>query len=81
MITNKEFNTTIWDKTKTYPDDWRLGQKVFNAAEELLWNMTNQEHNIAREVQFIDGIDCFYNDDKIIEFLLNCWLRFNDWQK
>ena len=76
MITREEFNTLIWDKVKQYPKRWREGQKVFNAAEEVLFEKTNEQHNIAREVQFDDRVDCFFDDEKINEFLNKCWVRF-----
>ena len=33
--------------------------------------------NVARDVQFIDGVDCFYDDsDETIELFINkCWYR------
>lgn len=44
------------------PLHWRKGQFIFNRVEKLFGN-------IAREVQFIDRVDCFYDDNKIDEFL------------
>ena len=44
------------------PTHWRHGQFVFNRVETLFGE-------VAREVQFIDHIDCFYNDTKIDRFL------------
>lgn len=43
------------------PKHWRKGQFVFNYIDQV--------YGIARTVQFKDGIDCFYNDDKIDAFL------------
>jgi len=40
----------------------RKGQAVFNYIEE-------HYGGVARIVQFIDEIDCFYNDDYIIPFI------------
>lgn len=42
--------------------NWREGQYVFNVAEMLFGGL-------ARQVQFQDKIDCFYNDDMIDEFI------------
>ena len=50
------------------PPNWREGQFVFNRVEELFGN-------IARQVQFKDGIDCFYNDSKIDTFILHTYKR------
>lgn len=44
------------------PKDWREGQFVFNMVDKL--------YGVARTVQFVLGVDCFYNDDKIEEFLI-----------
>lgn len=44
------------------PKDWREGQFVFN--------MVNHLYGVARTVQFSCGVDCFYNDSKIDEFLI-----------
>ena len=49
------------------PKNWREGQFVFNTIDRLF--------GIAREVQFIDGIDCFYCDDRIDDFLNACCKR------
>jgi hypothetical protein len=43
------------------PKNWRKGQFVFNRIDELF--------KVARIVQFKDGIDCFYLDSKIDEFI------------
>ena len=63
-----EFTTTIWKRVGASPKSWRLGQKVFNAVESLYGN-------VAREVQFRDGVDCFYDDSKVDEFLEKAWDR------
>ena len=47
---------------------WRKGQSIFNYVD------MNYD-TIARQVQFEDGIDCFYNDDYIPAFLEACWER------
>lgn len=40
---------------------WRWGQSVFNYVEQMF--------GVAREVQFKDGIDCFYNDAAVDAFI------------
>lgn len=52
------------------PTKWRHGQFVFNRVGELFGE-------VAREVQFIDHIDCFYDDTKIDRFLDAVLLRLN----
>lgn len=46
------------------PPQWREGQYVFNYIDEVF--------GVAREAQFKYGVDCFYNDDKIDEFIETC---------
>lgn len=67
----EEFITLVWEKVRTYPKDWRKGQSVFNAVEEIFGN-------VARDVQFIDGVDCFYLDKNIDDFLDCVWKRLNN---
>lgn len=43
------------------PPYWRKGQFVFNYIDKI--------YDVARDVQFKDNVDCFYNDDKIDAFL------------
>ena len=52
------------------PEQWRKGQFVFNRVQELYGP-------IAREVQFYDNVDCFYNDDTINTFLEKVCERLN----
>ena len=66
-----KFICELWKKVDSYPKDWRLGQKVFNAVEELYGE-------VARDVQFRDGIDCFYNDNAIDDFINAVWERLRD---
>ena len=63
-----EFTTAIWRRVGESPKNWRQGQKVFNAVESLYGD-------VAREVQFQDGVDCFYNDNMIDPFLEKVWER------
>ena len=44
-----------------FPSLWRKGQSVFNYIDSV--------YGVARKVQFEDGIDCFYNDDFIDDFI------------
>ena len=67
----EDFICELWKEVESYPKNWRKGQKVFNAVEELYGG-------VAREVQFQDGIDCFYNDKVIDDFINAVWERLKD---
>ena len=41
--------------------EYRYGQSVFNIVDQYI--------GLARTVQFCDGIDCFYDDEKIDAFI------------
>lgn len=55
------------------PPTWRKGQFVFNRVDDL--------YGIARDVQFIDHVDCFYDNNKINEFIDACVKRINIFSK
>lgn len=67
-ITIKELKELIY--SVPIPTQWRHGQFVFNRVEALFGR-------VAREVQFVDHIDCFYNDTKIDRFLDAVLVRLN----
>ena len=69
-MTYNEFITEIWLNVDNCPKAWRKGQKVFNVIDKLYGN-------VARDVQFIDGVDCFYDDrnETINLFINKCWNR------
>lgn len=52
------------------PKEWRKGQFVFNYV-----NM--KYGDVARDVQFVDKVDCFYRDDLIEDFTKCVWKRLN----
>ena len=62
MITFEEFNNEIKTALKDKPSWSRDGQFVFNYIDK--------HYHVAREIQFIDSIDCFYNDNIIDAFIL-----------
>ena len=64
-MTPDEFKAKIYSIEK--PSYWREGQFVFNTIDSL--------YGIARTVQFKDGIDCFYNDSEIDNFINACYNR------
>lgn len=67
-ITIKELKELIY--SVPIPTNWRHGQFVFNRVEALFGR-------VAREVQFVDHIDCFYDDTKIDRFLDAVLTRLN----
>ena len=68
-MTKEEFINTIKKHTelrlKEYPY-LRYGQTIFNEVA-IRWNKA------ARDAQFNYGVDCFYDDNKVDEFLDVCW--------
>ena len=65
-----DFITEICSNVDKYNKERRKKKKKLNVIEELYGN-------VAREVQFIDGVDCFYDDsEETINFLIDrCWCR------
>lgn len=63
MMTFEEFRNEVLTANEMgyKPNGWRDGQFVFNYIDV--------EYGVARSVQFIDGVDCFYDDSKIEEFI------------
>ena len=59
MITVEELKKEISEIE--FPKNWRKGQSVFNYIDNI--------YGVARTIQFKYGIDCFYNNDNIDEFL------------
>ena len=66
-MTLEEFKSSIYNVEK--PSHWREGQFVFNTIDSL--------YGVARIVQFNDGIDCFYDNSKIDQFIIACYNRLN----
>lgn len=59
-LTKEEFYAEIGKAIKIMPPNWRKGQKVFNAVEQLF--------GIARIIQFKYRIDCYHDDSQIEAF-------------
>lgn len=74
MKTLEEIKLEIEPILSQRPPHLRVGQLVFNYMEELYGD-------IVRRVQFIDKIDCFYDDKKIDDFLQQCVKRINGYLK
>lgn len=66
-MTQEEFKDYILEQIQVCPTNWRYGQKVFNYI--------NKHYGVARDVQFKDGVDCFYNDDAVDDFIDKAYNR------
>lgn len=66
MITKEEFQKEIYDALKNKPREWRNGQFVFNYIDKYY-------PYVAKAVQYKYGVDCFYKDNKIPEFIDCCY--------
>ena len=64
-MTKEEFKEEV--KSYIGPKDWRKGQAIFNYIDE--------KYGVARQVQFVDHIDCFYDDSQIDAFIDACYKR------
>lgn len=69
-LTKEELLKEIFDYPK--PNYIRKGQHVFNYID--------RKYNVARDVQFLDKIDCFYDDSKIDMFVDYAIKRINEGQ-
>ena len=61
MITKEQLRAEVNQFLIEKPREWRKGQAVFNFIDA--------KYNVARDVQLLHGIDCFYSDDRIDDFL------------
>lgn len=64
----ERFRDNILTLVETKPKQWRRGQAVFNFIDKLYGE-------VARKVQFEDGVDCFYDDDDIEAFIYSAYNR------
>ena len=61
----EDFYNEVLSAIENKPKIWRDGQFVFNYIES--------EYGVARDVEFVFDIDCYYNDDNIKEFILKSY--------
>lgn len=61
MKSYEEFRDECLAVAKNRQSHIRKGQSIFNYVDE--------KYNVAREAQFKHGIDCYYLDEKIDEFI------------
>ena len=69
-MTYHDFRNEVLGMMKLKPKDWRNGQFVFNYI--------NENYGVARQVQFIERIDCFYDDDQIEAFILSSYNQLKE---
>lgn len=60
------FKKEIYDALKYKPDFWRNGRFVFNYIEE-------NYGGVGGYVELIEGVNCYYDDEKIDEFISLCY--------
>jgi hypothetical protein len=68
MFCKSYFDYLVWREALYRPSFIRCGQAVFNTTEKI--------YGVAREVQFNDRIDCFYDDSQIEAFLDAAYQRY-----
>lgn len=61
----KDFREDVLTAMENKPKQWRDGQAVFNYIDA--------KYSVARYVQFIECVDCFYDDSQIDEFITKCY--------
>ena len=64
-MTYHEFRNEVLGMMKLKPKEWRDGQFVFNYI--------NENYGVARQVQFVERIDCFNDDGQIEAFILSSY--------
>lgn len=57
----EDFREEVLTAMKNKPEQWRDGQFVFNYI--------NENYGVARHVQYVIGVDCFYDNNNIDEFI------------
>lgn len=63
----EELRREIIEAMKDKPRYIREGQFVFNYIDE--------KYGVARDIQFVDNIDCFYDDSQINTFIAKATQR------
>lgn len=61
----EDFRTEVLSALESKPEKWRDGQFVFNYIDAT--------YGVARHVQFVEGVDCFYDDAQIDEFIVRSY--------
>lgn len=72
-MTFEKLKNEVMTAMENKPKQWRNGQFVFNYIDVT--------YGVARHVQFVDKVDCFYDDSKIDAFLGCCLVHINKYEK
>lgn len=72
-MTYEELKNEVYKAMENKPDWSRKGQFVFNYIEE-------NYGRVAREVQFIKHVDCFYDDRQIDAFIAESCALINQYE-
>ena len=70
METFEDFRSGVFKFVDNKPIAWRDGQAVFNYI--------NDTYGVARAVQFGKNVDCFFDDNKIEEFIKEAYDMYVD---
>ena len=70
METFEDFRSGVFRFVDNKPKAWRDGQAVFNYI--------NDTYGVARAVQFGKNVDCFFDDNKIEEFIKEAYDMYVD---
>lgn len=65
----EDFKKEIENAINIRRESWRKGQAVFNYIDD--------NYGVARDVQFKDNVDCFYDDERIESFVRLAFKRIN----
>lgn len=69
-MTFEDFRDDVFKAISEKPSNYRDGQAVFNFIDNV--------YGVARQVQFIDNIDCFYDNDNIEAFIVAAYRKIYD---
>ena len=72
LMTYKALRNEVMNAMQNKPKNWRNGQFVFNYIDS--------GYGVARAAQFDKGVDCFYDDTAIEEFIKVCADLIKDMQ-
>ena len=62
-MTVENLKNEVMSAMANKPQNWRNGQFVFNYIDD--------KYGIARIVQYVDKVDCFYDDKNIDNFIVH----------
>lgn len=67
-MTHDDFVLDVLRETRIREAGIREGQAIFNYIDTT--------YGVARDVQYEDCVDCFFDDSQIYEFVEKAWDRF-----